>query len=336
MKNFLLVSSLLLTLLVTPFLVKADVIPPNEHGVVACVKLDNSLNNKLSDFYIVGYYEGPMIDGHEAYIITTQDGSSDNTTACLEKGYKLNDFHLLAIRKSYLDKVGLDKIDTGNPNVYINDDVDLSQVYVPDSDPTKTITSIYSIDGISDGKLFLDKEKQTTEYSDGTVEKIETFEDINCVIDSCPHFSSFKCTSEADVDSSTPCTAIYEIGDNCLQYATCSNGGTCKTGSSEEFTKCKTCIETCKDQNLEAVELDKCATKCSSSEVINQGKTIEPTSEPTTSNEPSPSPTTTENPIQKLINTGPSFYVIVILAVLAIIIFVIYLVDNKEKHHHIK
>jgi len=57
------------------------------------------------------------------------------------------------------------------------------------------------------------------------------------------------------------CTAIYQIGDKCRQYAYCSaNGSTCSLVTTPEFTACKDCIEKC--GGADAAEILTCEEKC--------------------------------------------------------------------------
>lgn len=42
------------------------------------------------------------------------------------------------------------------------------------------------------------------------------------------------------------CTAMYQLGDKCRQYAYCSNAGnSCTLVTTPEYDKCKSCIEHC-------------------------------------------------------------------------------------------
>jgi hypothetical protein len=57
------------------------------------------------------------------------------------------------------------------------------------------------------------------------------------------------------------CTAIYEIGDKCRQYAYCSNaGGTCSLVTTPQFDNCKSCIEKC--GGGDPAEIFSCEEKC--------------------------------------------------------------------------
>ena len=57
------------------------------------------------------------------------------------------------------------------------------------------------------------------------------------------------------------CTAIYQIGDKCRQYAYCStNGGTCSLVTTPQFTTCKACIEKC--GGADPAEILSCEEKC--------------------------------------------------------------------------
>ncbi len=57
------------------------------------------------------------------------------------------------------------------------------------------------------------------------------------------------------------CTAIYELGDRCRQYAYCDNtGGTCSLVKTPQFGSCKSCIEKC--GGSDATEILSCEEKC--------------------------------------------------------------------------
>ena len=57
------------------------------------------------------------------------------------------------------------------------------------------------------------------------------------------------------------CTAIYQLGDKCRQYAYCSNtGGTCQLVTTRQFETCKTCIGKC--GGADPAEIFSCEEKC--------------------------------------------------------------------------
>jgi len=57
------------------------------------------------------------------------------------------------------------------------------------------------------------------------------------------------------------CTALYELGDKCRQYAYCSNaGGTCSLVTTGQFDNCKSCIEKC--GGADPAEIFSCEEKC--------------------------------------------------------------------------
>ncbi|MCD4704791.1 hypothetical protein K8R66_01810 [bacterium] len=76
----------------------ADVIPGNSHPLDRCVKIVNL--DKFPDMYLIAYITGPMVDKYETYIIKKDE--------CLSKGYKFNQLKILAVKKSYLDSIGID------------------------------------------------------------------------------------------------------------------------------------------------------------------------------------------------------------------------------------
>ena len=57
------------------------------------------------------------------------------------------------------------------------------------------------------------------------------------------------------------CTADYQLGDKCRQYAYCSNsGGACRLITTQQFNICKTCIEKC--GGADSTEILTCEEKC--------------------------------------------------------------------------
>lgn len=60
------------------------------------------------------------------------------------------------------------------------------------------------------------------------------------------------------------CTAMYQTGDKCLQYAQCGvRNGTCGQVENTSFTRCKTCVQNCIDKNKDNSErLFECESMC--------------------------------------------------------------------------
>lgn len=57
------------------------------------------------------------------------------------------------------------------------------------------------------------------------------------------------------------CTAIYQLGDKCRQYAFCRNtGGSCELVTTDEFARCKSCVGKC--GGADATEIFVCEEKC--------------------------------------------------------------------------
>lgn len=146
--------------------VSADVIPPNSHSLDRCVKIVNL--DKFPDIYLIGYITGPMVDGHEAYIVKNGE--------CLSMGYKFNQLTVLAVKKSYIDSIGINNLQISDKNIFTSDErMDPYGGYVDQSNPLIKEDIEYSIAGYSSGKLSLYKSKQTSEYNNDTPEKVETF-----------------------------------------------------------------------------------------------------------------------------------------------------------------
>lgn len=160
--------------------VSADVISPNSHPLNRCVKIVNL--DEFSDVYLIGYITGPMVNGHEAYIYKKDE--------CLSMGYKFNQLKVLAAKKSYIDSIGVNNLqvqkvkipgecpggcyseELSDKNVFVSDEkIDPDGGYIQEN-PLIKETIEYSIAGYSNGKLILYKSKQTSEYNNGTPNKI--------------------------------------------------------------------------------------------------------------------------------------------------------------------
>jgi hypothetical protein len=61
------------------------------------------------------------------------------------------------------------------------------------------------------------------------------------------------------------CTALYQIGDKCRQYARCdTSGGSCTlVTTNPEFTQCKACADKCQTQSgADSLAAMTCEEKC--------------------------------------------------------------------------
>lgn len=94
------------------------------------------------------------------------------------------------------------------------------------------------------------------------------------------------------------CTEMYQIGDNCLQFARCGVvNGTCQQIENPQFTACKSCALRCQTNFSNSPEQ---ALSCES----NCGKTdlIDPIETPPHAPDPVPTPPYTGRPVER----GPS------------------------------
>lgn len=135
----------------------ADVIPPNSHPLNRCVKIVNL--DEFPNLSLIGYYTGPMIDDYETYEIENNE--------CLSKGYKFNTLNIYWNTK--------DEPNTIDPDKILLEDVEPYGGYVNENNPLVKEIIEYSIAGFNDDKLVLYKSKHTSQYSDGTPSKVETF-----------------------------------------------------------------------------------------------------------------------------------------------------------------
>ena len=77
----------------------------------------------------------------------------------------------------------------------------------------------------------------------------------------CGFTSCHGLTLECGPNPPEICTAIYQIGDKCRQYAYCNNtGGTCSLVTTPQFTSCKSCVEKC--GGADPAEILSCEEKC--------------------------------------------------------------------------
>ncbi len=89
-----------------------------------------------------------------------------------------------------------------------------------------------------------------------------TYPDPNdqiCGIENC-HGLDIKCGPNVP----EACTMMYQIGDNCRQFATCEIiEGYCEHTYSKKFADCKTCVEKCIADNPDNnINLFTCESKC--------------------------------------------------------------------------
>jgi len=156
------------------------------------------------------------------------------------------------------------------------------KVYPGDQLPPKSIQTEKSDDGwyvafvqegsgrpvISAKCFFVDNRKNimsirtyTPEIGDDSPEifSAKTCTPGACILETC-HGLDITCGSNPpDV-----CTAMYMVGDKCLQYAKCGvQNGICGPGENTSFTRCKTCVQKCVNENKDNSEkLFECESTC--------------------------------------------------------------------------
>jgi hypothetical protein len=84
-------------------------------------------------------------------------------------------------------------------------------------------------------------------------------EEAVCKLENC-HGLDIKCGPNPP----DYCTAIYGIGDKCLQYAKCGiQNGTCQQIIDLQFTQCKSCVEDCIENNKnDSIKSFECESRC--------------------------------------------------------------------------
>jgi len=69
------------------------------------------------------------------------------------------------------------------------------------------------------------------------------------------------------------CTALYQIGDKCRQYASCSDaGGGCHLITTPQFDSCRSCVERC--GGGDPAEILGCEEKCGAGGNVNPVSTL--------------------------------------------------------------
>ncbi|GEM_PF-7031483 len=80
-----------------------------------------------------------------------------------------------------------------------------------------------------------------------------------CAVENC-HGLEIKCgPNPAEV-----CTAMYQLGDKCLQYASCGLvDNQCQPTLSAKFVSCKACVDKCsEDYRGDVVQMFNCEAQC--------------------------------------------------------------------------
>lgn len=157
------------TVLLGPAWVKADTLPsPDEHSVDGCTLIVGL--DRFPDVSLVAQITAP---GRELVDISLVQAGQ-----CLSKAYKFDSLSLYAVKKSYVDQVGIKSIDFTSPNVLpanvTNADLTFSWV-VANTDVTNKQTTTFTLLGLTPTNVYLTKTLQVTGYNNGKPDKTETF-----------------------------------------------------------------------------------------------------------------------------------------------------------------
>ena len=81
----------------------------------------------------------------------------------------------------------------------------------------------------------------------------------NCVMLTC-HGLDISCGQTIE---DIVCTAVYEAGDRCRQFAACEIvDGSCQPKLSPKFLECKQCVEECNVYQGDHIKYFECENKC--------------------------------------------------------------------------
>ena len=110
------------------------------------------------------------------------------------------------------------------------------------------------------GNILSEKQYTPTEGEDLTAPfSARTCSPGACTLETC-HGLDIQCGPEP----AGICTAMYQAGDICLQYARCGiQNGTCQQVQDQKFTACKSCVQQCeKDFSNDPEKVFACESKC--------------------------------------------------------------------------
>ncbi|MEZ5335281.1 MAG: hypothetical protein R2741_08615 [Methanolobus sp.] len=147
---------------------QADIMTPGMKSIDRCVKIANL--NEFPDIVLIGYISGPVIQGENPYIITS------NT--CLTQFYKANDLTIYAIEKNYLDRVGIENInfETDSRILRYKMEIDPDSRTIGIANPLDSEDIYYSIAGFTEEGLVLYESKRVSSYAAG-IDKVESFDE---------------------------------------------------------------------------------------------------------------------------------------------------------------
>lgn len=163
-------KKLIYLLVLIPFLLSktcfGDVIIGNVHYVEKCVKITNI--DDYPEVSLLGFIP-PSSAPYDTYII--------NSSQCLTKGYKYNDFNVFAINKEYLIGKDIKKIDLPrDPNaISSNLHIELYGGYLNDSIPISGIEQYYKIVGFTATSIVLHKWKEVNKFNNGKPDSTSTY-----------------------------------------------------------------------------------------------------------------------------------------------------------------
>lgn len=165
MKKIIVLFVLLFTYIsLSPVNALADILPPNSHYVEVCSKIINL--DKFPNLVLFGYITGPQVWGENPYKI-----ESDK---CLTKGYKFNSLGIYWITKNKFNSLNIKDLKPTDMTLLLKDSIS-DGGYFPDASHILKENIEYSIVDSSNGAFVIYKTKQTSEYNDGTPNKVETF-----------------------------------------------------------------------------------------------------------------------------------------------------------------
>ena len=163
-------KKLIYLLVLIPFFISktcfGDVIVIGTHYVEKCVKITNV--DDYPEVSLLGFIPSAP-PPYDSYII--------NSSQCLTKGYKYNDFNVYAVNKEYLIGKDIKKIDLPrDPNASPNNiHIELYGGYLNDSIPISGIEQYYKIVGFTATSLVLHKWKEVNKFNNGKPDSTSTY-----------------------------------------------------------------------------------------------------------------------------------------------------------------
>ena len=159
---------ILLSILLIPGYIHGDVLPEDSHGVQRQVFITNV--TEFPQIQLIGYITGPMILRYQIQVI--EEGVP------LSKGYKFNDFKIVAINDEAIESSGgieniaFDLLAQKMPMANI---IDPFGGYVSNDNPLVAESYYYRVTEVTEKSLVLRLDRKVLRYNNGDPDRIVNY-----------------------------------------------------------------------------------------------------------------------------------------------------------------